>query len=359
MGVIVLAVLLILGIVTLMNSIPLSIKTIYGYSRHYLGMTPRGDAEQTPLIRAKIEKESPYEIDRILTARADDCEVKSIVGGWPFVILGLSQPDMKYYIERIGGGELTGRLPEPGKPEILVSEPILRNLKKKMGDTILGPEERNAFSPLEVKIVGVIKSETWMMLTSIEYFQAYHFPPIDVLLVFAKNKSDQDAMGVWAEEAFKGQQARPYAWHLLEQETDSMFRILYSILNVVIGTLVCVITLMMGMLINIYLSQRIQEFGLLQALGYTKRQMLGRVMLETILVVFGGWVLGIACGIGLLLIVKARLMDPNAFALDISDMGSFIYTIPVPMAILAVAAGTIIFKFRGFDPVGIVERRLA
>lgn len=359
MGVIVLAVLLILGIVSLMNSIPLSIKTIYGYSRNYLGMTPRGDATETPRIKAKIEKESPYAIDRIITARADDCEVKSIVGGWPFVVLGVSGEDMKYYMSKLSVSKIEGRYPEAGQPEILVSEPILRNLKKKMGDTILGPDERNAFSPMEVKIVGVAKTETWVMLTSIEYFQQYHFPPIDVLLVFAKNPADQDAMGVWAEEAFKGQQARAYAWHILEEETASMFRILYSILNVVIGTLVCVITLMMGMLINIYLSQRVQEFGLLQALGYTKKQMLGRVMLETMLVVFGGWVLGIACGIGLLLVVKARLMDPNAFALDIWDKGAFIYTIPVPVAILAVAAGTIIGKFRGFDPVGIVERRLA
>lgn len=359
MGVIVLAVMLIAGIVALMDSIPLSIQTIYSYSKHHLGMGPRGDAEETPRIKAKIEKESPVPLDRLILARAESREVKSIVGGWPFVVLGLNRDDMDYYIKRLGGGRIEGRLPKAGEPEMLVSEHICRNLKLKIGDIILGPEERTAYSPKEVRIVGVIHSKEWMMIMPIEYVRDYHFPPIDVLIVFAKNSADQKKLDYWAEEAFRGQQGRVYAWHILIKETNDMFGILYSILNVVILTLVSVITLMMGMLMNIYFSQRVQEFGLLQALGYTKRKMLSRVLMETILVVIGGWVLGTLVAFALLSLVKARLMDPNAFALDVFDPAAYRYTIPVPIAILLVSAATIIAKFRGFDPVGIVERRLA
>jgi ABC-type antimicrobial peptide transport system permease subunit len=129
-------------------------------------------------------------------------------------------------------------------------------------------------------------------------------------------------------------------------------------LNVVIATLVFVITLMMGMLINIYLSQRLVEFGLLQALGYTKRQLLYRVLKETVSVVLIGWALGVLLAYGLLRLTKAWLMDPRAFALDPLDPTAFLYTIPIPVAILAVASLTLIGRFRRFDPVGIVERRL-
>lgn len=359
MGVIVLAVMLIAGIVSLMDSIPLSIQTIYSYSRHYLGMSPRGDAAETPRIRKKVEDGSPVPIDRIIVARAESREVKSIVGGWPFVVLGMKDEDMTYYIDRLGGGRIEGRLPKAGQPEMLVSEQVLRNLKLKLGDAILGPEERMAYSPNQVKIVGVIHSREWMMLMPIDYLRDYHFPPIDVLIVFAKNEADQKKLDVWAEEAFRGQQGRVYAWHILVKETNEMFDILYSILNVVIFTLVSVITLMMGMLMNIYFSQRIQEFGLLQALGYTKKKMLSRVLLETVMVVIGGWILGTLVSFALLSAVKARLMDPNAFALDVFDAAAYRYTIPVPIAILMVAAATVIAKFRKFDPVGIVERRLA
>ena len=51
-------------------------------------------------------------------------------------------------------------------------------------------------------------------------------------------------------------------------------------------------------------------------------------------------------------------MTPNAFALDVADPMALLYTIPVPIAILLVAVGTIWLRFRNFDPVAVVERRL-
>src|SRR5688500_6619869 len=116
-----------------------------------------------------------------------------------------------------------------------------------------------------------------------------------------------------------------------------MFGTLYKILNVVIGTLALVITFMMGLLMNIYQSQRLVEFGLLQAIGYTKRQLLRRVILEAVSVIVFGWILGLAAAYWLLRLVKHILMDPNAYALDPTDPGAYMYTIPIPVAILAVA----------------------
>jgi putative ABC transport system permease protein/lipoprotein-releasing system permease protein len=51
-------------------------------------------------------------------------------------------------------------------------------------------------------------------------------------------------------------------------------------------------------------------------------------------------------------------MDPQAFALDISDPVAIAYTVPIPVAILIVAVGTIWLRFKNFDPVAVVERRI-
>jgi ABC-type antimicrobial peptide transport system permease subunit len=137
-----------------------------------------------------------------------------------------------------------------------------------------------------------------------------------------------------------------------------MFRTLYQILNVVIGTLVIVITFMMGMLINIYQSQRIVEFGLLQAIGYTKRQILSRVLTETAMVVVVGWLLGLLAAYGLLNVANATLMAPRAYAINPVDKVAYLYSLPLPIAILVVAAATITVRFKNFDPIGVVERRI-
>lgn len=357
-GVIVLAVMLVIGIVTLMNSIPHSIRTIYRYSQRYVGLTPRGDANLTPRLKEAIESSSPVALGRVMVCRGSDTQVRSIVGKWPFVVLALSQDDLRFYLDRMESTKLQGRLPNVGAAEAVISEPVARNLNLKLGDALLKPDDTDAYSPNEVRIVGVAKTEQWLMLTSLEYHRRFHYPPIDVLLVFAKNPAEQPKLDAWCETRFKGERARVYTFAQLEKDTDEMFKILFKILNVVIGTLVVVITIMMGMLANIFLTQRTQEFGLLQAIGHTKAALLRRVIGESVTIIVGGWLLGLGFAILLLNLVKVLLMDPNAFALDVFDPLALAYTIPVPVAIIAVTVLTVLVRFRRFDPVSVVERRL-
>lgn len=357
-GVIVLAVMLVAGIVSLINSIPLSIRTIYQYSRHYVGVTPRGDAEMTQKNVEILKSESPVELDRMILLRGGEVEVKSIVGPWPFVILALKDEDMSYYLKQMKVEKLDGRVPKSDAPEALISEPVARNLGLKLGDILMSPENSEAYSPQDVRIVGIAQTSEWLGLMGYEYHTLNHFPPIDSVIAFAKNRDEQKQLDAWALKRFNGQRARVFAYSDLERQANSMFSILYQILNVVISMLVIVITVMMGMLINIFLGQRVQEFGLLQALGYPKSSILWRVISETSLVVAGGWALGLCAAYGTLNLVKQQLMEPRAFALDVLDRTAYLYTIPIPIAIFAVSVLAVVTKFNRYDPVGIVERRL-
>ena len=357
-GVIMLAVVLIAGIVALMNSIPLSIRTTYSYSKYSLGMVPRGSGELSLNILAKLGHESPVPIERVVKCRASGCQVKSIVGKWPFIVLGMNRPDIEYFLKRLGARSLDGRLPTKGKPEAVVSEPVARNLGLKLGSTLLSPTDQDNYSPHTVKVVGIANTNEWVMLDDIEYQRENHFPPVDNLMIFAHDLQQQDVLDRWAVKTFKGDRTLVFAYFILEKETTENFQTLYAILDVVIGVLVLVITIMMGMLINIYQSQRLVEFGLLQAIGYTKRQLLQRVMRETMWVLVLGWCLGIVCSYVLLIAADKTLMHPHAYALQTLDPVALRYTIPVPLSILLVASLTVWLRFRKFDPVGVVERRL-
>jgi ABC-type lipoprotein release transport system permease subunit len=357
-AVITLAVLLVAGIVALMDSIPYSIKVIYSYTKTALGVSPRWDPTQTSHLRAIVEKECPEPIERLITCRAASAQVKSIVGKWPFVVLGLKQQDMAYYLNRLRATNIVGRLPRPGMAEALISEPVARNRGLKIGSDLLSPTDTDNYSRFEVKVVGIAQTPQWIMVTDIEYLQAFQFPAVNFLLVCAPTPESQGRLDRWAEKRFKGLPAQIFAYHILDKDTNDMFRILYKILNVVIGTLVLVITIMMGMLMNIYQSQRLVEFGLLQALGYTKRQLLRRVTIESLLVIIGGWIIGMIVAYGLLNVVKVTLMDPSAFSIDTLDRVAYLYTVPIPVAIFCAAVLTVWLRFRNFDPVGVVERRL-
>ena len=349
---------LIAGIVALMNSIPLSVTTIYSYSRFSLGVSPRGDQSQLGEIQARIEEGSPIEIERIVICRASTASVDSIVGNWPFVVFGFEQDDMRYYVKKLGGAEISGRYPKAGMPEVVISRSVATNLNLGIGDSLLAPDKVDSYSPYEVKVVGVLDSPEWVMFLPIEYHQENHFPPVDVLLVFAENIDEQEALDTWALKEFEGERARIYAFAHLKEQTDESFKTLYTILNVVIGSLVIVMTIMMGMLMNIYQSQRIQEFGLLQALGYRKSVILKRVLAETGLVLIGSWMLGFLVAYGLLWLVKIQIFDPRAYAIDPTDARAYLYSLPVPIMIYIVASLDVTVRLKKFDPVSVVERRL-
>ena len=308
--VIILAVTLVTGIIAMIDSIPYSIRVVYRYAKEETGIAPRGDPALLPQIVETVRKQSPVPIERISICRVSSSLVKSIVGKWPFMMLGLGQEDMRYYARRQGMTSLTGRYPAPGAPEAMISRPVAKNLNLHIGSIILKPDDLENYAPEPVKVVGIGETDRWFMVNSIEFQRANYFPPVD------------DA------------------------------------LNVVIGVLALVITFMMGMLMNIYQSQRLVEFGLLQAIGYTKKQLLRRVLMESVSVIMLGWALGLVLTFLLLKLAAAVMLEPRAFALDVFDRQAYAYTIPIPFAILVVATLTVVLRFRKFDPVGVVERRL-
>lgn len=357
-GVIVLAVVLVAIIVALIDSIPFSIRTIYKYSQECVVVGPRGDPGLTAKVLDEFLKDSPIPIERMMLVRGIGTQIHTIVGKWPFTVVGMSQDDLRYFTARQHTTRLDGRYPKPEEAAAIISQPIARNLGAKIGDTILNPTNTDSYSPFPVKVVGIAQTDRWFMLTDIEYVRANHFPPIDGALVFAPNLREQSRLDEWSIEHFKGSRAQVYAYRLLEKDTDEMFSVLYRILDVVIATLVLVITVLMGMLMNIYQSQRLIEFGLLQAIGYTRAGLVRRVLRESLWVIAVGWLVGVLVSFSFLILAKTTFMDRRGFELSVLDPMAYLYTVPIPLAIIAVATLTVVFRFRKFDPVGVVERRL-
>jgi ABC-type lipoprotein release transport system permease subunit len=356
--VITLAVMLVQSIIGLINSIPLSIRTIYGYSSRFLAVSPRLDPTLTPKLLDLLKDKPPVEVDRYIICRGSSAQVKSIVGKWPFAIMAMETEDIKYYLARQGSQGIEGRFPSPGKPEMIVSRPVAKNLNLTLGKVFLRPEDAENFSRKEVKIVGIADTDQWLMVGDKEYYADTQPIQIDFILAFTKNLDDQGEFDRWAETKLKGEFAQVFAYHQIKKQSEEMFGILYRIINVVIFVLVVVITFMMGMLMNIYQSQRLVEFGLLQAIGFTKSQLLKRVLAESLIVIVGGWIVGLFVARLVLVGVKTTLMDPQSFALNIADPMAIAYTTPIPFAIMIVAVGTIWLRFRNFDPVAVVERRI-
>jgi len=310
-----------------------------------------------PELLEHFEK-SPVPIERKVVCQTATFEIKSLVGPWPFLVYGLKSKDADYVTRKLHLHDLEGRLPRIGEPEAAITLPIARNLQLSMGDILLAPNQEKRYSPKPVRIVGIWRSEEWFAMTSYEYLFHNHFPPLDALLVFAKDENTQRQLDVWAEKSLLGKHARAFTYIQLEKETRQTFATLFGILNLVIGMLVVVVTLMMSMLIQIFLSQRSTEFGLLQAIGFTKKQLMRRVLAESLWITVVGWISGAVFALFVFLVVKGEYFEPRGYYLDPFDVPAFLYTLPIPLAIFLAGFVTVWNWFRRFDPISIIERRV-
>ncbi len=350
------AVLLIGGIVAMLDSIPHAIRTVYGYNKEFCIVWPRADTENTQKM-ADMLHDAP-QLGRMLRVRTAMMRVKTIVGQWPFIVYGLSQRDYQPMMDRLGFTITEGRLPRPGEPEMVVSRQVARNKNLHIGSVAMGPDLTDEYATVPVKVVGIMDGKHWFAFTSGRFIREQPLLRSVSLVLMADESKNQQALDIWTTKRMKGTQARVFSYEELNTQTEKDLSTLYLLLNIVIGALVVVMATMMGLLANIHFSQRMVEFGLLQAIGYTRSKLLRRVVGETLLVVIGAWIIGLGLTHLGLEIVRTQVMDPKGYPMVMAGWEIYRYTLAVPVAIGMFAVLTVWLRFRRFDPVAIVERRL-
>jgi len=82
-----------------------------------------------------------------------------------------------------------------------------------------------------------------------------------------------------------------------------------------------------------------------------------RTAKETVSVVGVAWLLGaVICGIGLVY-VQNCLFAPKGLSLDHFDPAPWLFTLPIPLTVVAASTGMIARMLSKLDPVSVIEKR--
>lgn len=349
------AVALVASVVTLVNSIDLTVMTMYGYQRHFSVVTPRNALVVNPEIAAAARNDP--RVAGFYPARPAFTVVKTIFGKMPFVIFGLKQDARQEILSRCGLKLAAGRMPEEGKAEVALHADIARNKHLKLGDVVLQPDSEDSYAIVPTRLVGTFEGPVWLAITS-ESFIRSNFPvaPQGYVIV-AHNEEEQRQLDKVLDRKLDKARCRLWTYASLVRDTREALSSLYLIMNVVIAIIIFSIAFLTGMLANIYFMQRLPEFATLAAIGYQRYGLLRRALAETGLLCVFGWVLGSALTVGILIVIQATIMRPRGLLLEPFDFSAYRYTIPLPVAICIFAIWPIGRKLRTLDPVTIIERR--
>jgi hypothetical protein len=58
-----------------------------------------------------------------------------------------------------------------------------------------------------------------------------------------------------------------------------------------------------------------------------------------------------------LLLAQANIYAPKGLGMDFLNLAPWLFTLPIPLAVVAASAGTIAWMLSRLDPVSIIERR--
>ena len=355
--VIVLAVTLVASIVTIVHSIDLTIFTLYGYNKYLTGITPRNALVVDEAELAKIKKLP--ELGRMYPSHSYQTLIKTIFGKMVFPIFGLDAAGRTELMDRCSVRLVSGRMPEEGKPEAVISDDVAKNLSLKVGDVLSKPESQDSFAPVPVRLVGLLHGPVWLGLTSkalVDRESPFNFVGY---LAFAKTNDarDQARLAEAIDHSLNKGKGRVWKFAGLVQEAQSALSNLYLIMDIVIGIIVFAISFVCGLLFNIYFTQRMPEIAMLSAIGYSRSSLIARSLGETVLLCLFGWMAGGVLTVALLLAIRETLMTPRGLLLNALDFPAFAFTMPVPVFITLFAMCTIGLRLATLDTVSIIERR--
>jgi ABC-type lipoprotein release transport system permease subunit len=356
--VIVLSVFLIAAVVTIVDSIDLTVLTIYNYTKAFTPVIPRsGRLEVDPDIQLQLA--SLPDRDRIIEASGFFFNVNTVFGPFPFVCFGVPEGDRDYLLQRAGDRLALGRMPADGAPEVVVSEGIARNRTLKIGDVLASPTDEGELMtvPVPVRVVGILDGPTWLAFTSKSFSDnALPLAPHS-LLVTSQSAAGQRAFGRLLYKTLDRKRVEVFSFDSLIAELRRSLAAMYLIMGLVNGTVIFVVSLMAGMLSNIYFTQRISEFAVLSAIGLRRSILVAHAVSETAILTAIGWTLGVIVNLSVMSALRGTVFEPRGMLIDPADHMAYLYTLPIPVSITLFAVGTIGLRLSQLDPVTIIERR--
>jgi len=207
--------------------------------------------------------------------------------------------------------------------------------------------------------VGILSPRNlWVGFASLEYLQShelYSSGPVYLLVVPVEGcRAELDA---WLEGNVASTQTivETYETHCREaqQGTRNML-LVFAAIECVIAV---VAAIALAALNTLFFAQRQEEFGILHALGRSRWWLTRRVVSESVGVVVVAWLIGaVVCAISLVY-VQVNLYAPKGLSLELLDPAPWLFTLPIPLAVVAASAGVVAWTLSRLDPVSLIERR--
>lgn len=313
--------------------------------------SPQLSEETLDVLRAREE------IDRVIVARSCYVRMKALIGYVPFRVYGVKQDEMTYMLERCGAERIAGRLPAEGTAEVALHEQIMKANEWAIGTEFGMDVNEDDWMPGRFKVVGILRGPAPVGVASFAYLNSplYRYAPkLWERVLVAPREGRMAAMNEFVREL---EDVKSWDKARAVHEVSLYFDRILLILDFISIVLIAVIAIVVGLIHNIFFAQRMEEFAVLLAIGFTKRTLIRKVTAETAGIMIVAWGGGLALGTAMLAAFREGFLEPRGIYLPMTQAAAILVSAALPLVALLFAGFTVFGRLKRLDPVTILERR--
>ncbi len=322
--------------------------------KHYTSIQARGSLIKTEILTTIENNEDTQKVVPCVLGYTEIESVLSTVGVRVYL---LYQNDLREFMDKMNLKLAVGRLPDPGKNEIILHENIVKNKNLTIGDTIGNDIAAKEKLPGQYRIVGTLKGKALAGFASLEAWKeaiGEDNPEQYGVLIYAKEGKLDSLNRYLSYLPLTGNDLSSYSnsWSDFTESSESI----YLLLNVIYGSVLIIVSVCLGFLTYLFYHGRLKEFAILNVIGYSRQTIILRNISEVLVLNFLSAISGILCSIIIGLVLNQAVFIAKGTPLNVLDPKAIILSLCIPMLCIIVQTVSIGISFnKKIDIVGVIE----
>lgn len=321
--------------------------------KYYTSIQARGSLIKDDIIRSI---ESHEDTKKIVPCVLGYTEIESVISTVGVRVYLLYQNDLRELMDEMGLEIAAGRLPEPGRNEIILHEDVIKNKNLDIGDLIGSDIVSNEKLVGQYQIVGTLKGKPLAGFAPLETWQNdndYDTPEQYGVLIYAKEGRLDELNRYLDYLPLTGNDLSSYNNSSLNLSKSS--ESIYILLNIIYSSVLIIVSICLGFLTYLFYHGRLKEFAILHVIGYSRQTIILRNIMEVLalntVTAFGSIICSILIGI----VLNSTIFNAIGTPLLLFDGKALILSLCIPMLSIIAQTLSIEFSFHNLDIVSVIE----
>lgn len=298
-------------------------------------------------------------IDHYLIGSNKRITITALTGDNPYNAPFISKSKSDVFLREMNWKLLEGRLPQEGRPEIVLTSGAMKNKRLKIGDKVGDSINQYEFLKGEYTVVGVLDGGS--VNGALGFIEDEEVRNSSLVTFFLKAKSGQeqslDNEIAILKNRYKAQiTVQSYSSVLagVKNQLKALNLIIWW-LNILIAI---IMTISIILLILIFMNQRMREFAILDAFGYHRSFLIKKVIKEFSGLAIFSWFTGLALSQAFAFIVNSLIFEPmDISSMTVLDPSVFFFSLPFLSIVILATMLIVFYKISKMEAISVIEKR--